>query len=62
MYDNNFNDLEQHYLYDLPEDREYRTAEYHCDICGSPISDYYYNINGDIICQDCLDEMYKEYI
>lgn len=32
-------------LEDLPE----------CSYCGEPITEDYYNINGDDICKECLD-------
>lgn len=33
-----------------------------CDQCGEPIQDdYYYEINGERICEGCLDK-YKKYI
>lgn len=30
-----------------------------CDYCGKPVDDYYYNINGEIICEDCLNENFR---
>ena len=31
-----------------------------CDCCGEPITDdYYYDIDGDKICKDCLDKWYR---
>lgn len=31
-----------------------------CDICGEPIQDdYYYNLNGDIFCKECLDGNFR---
>lgn len=31
-----------------------------CDICDSPVSgDHYYNINGDVICEDCMQEYFR---
>ena len=30
-----------------------------CDYCGKTVDDYYYNINGDIICEDCLNENFR---
>jgi formylmethanofuran dehydrogenase subunit E len=31
-----------------------------CDICGEPIQDeYYYEINGDKICPECLEDFKK---
>lgn len=32
-----------------------------CDICGEPLQDgYYYLINGEALCHDCLDNNYRE--
>lgn len=32
-----------------------------CDYCGEPIQDdYYFDIQGDRVCQHCIDEMKKE--
>lgn len=34
---------------------------YHCDYCGKPIQDeYYYEINGDIICEKCLERYFRK--
>lgn len=30
-----------------------------CDICGRPIDDTYYNLYGEICCEDCLDEHFR---
>lgn len=31
-----------------------------CDICEQPVAgDHYYNINGDVICQDCMEEYFR---
>lgn len=30
-----------------------------CDFCGRTVDDTYYNINGDIVCEDCLDEHFR---
>lgn len=35
---------------DLPE----------CDYCGRKIDDHFFNINGDIICEDCLNANFRE--
>lgn len=38
-------------LTDLPE----------CDYCGEKITDdYYYNINGDVICEGCLKKHFRQ--
>lgn len=32
-----------------------------CDCCGEPIQDEYcYEINGDLICEDCLDMHFRK--
>ncbi len=32
-----------------------------CDYCGEPITDdYCYNINGDIICEECLNDNFRK--
>lgn len=32
-----------------------------CDYCGEPIGDdYLYDINGDIICEECLKENFRK--
>ena len=34
-----------------------------CDYCGCHIpEDYYFEINGDIICEECLELHFKKYI
>ena len=31
-----------------------------CEKCNNPIQDdYYYDIEGDILCGDCVDDLYK---
>ena len=31
-----------------------------CDFCGRRISDpYYYEVMGDVICEDCMNEEYR---
>ena len=30
-----------------------------CDYCGNPVDDHYYNINGEIYCEGCLDEHFR---
>lgn len=57
----NFDDLEKHYLYDLPEDK-YEINEIECDQCGGLIDDVYYEIDGERICEDCLDDLYKRHL
>lgn len=27
-----------------------------CDYCGSPIDDHYYEIDGEIVCESCLEK------
>lgn len=32
-----------------------------CDYCDRTITDaYYYEINGDAICQECLDQVFRK--
>lgn len=32
-----------------------------CDYCHEPIQDdYLYNINGELICEDCLNRFFKK--
>lgn len=32
-----------------------------CDFCGKPIQDsFYYRINEEAVCKDCLDRHFKE--
>ncbi len=33
-----------------------------CDWCGCPIwmGDHYYNIHGEVLCADCVDDCKKE--
>lgn len=52
--------------YDLWEaherDQEKRLARLpKCDYCGEPVQDdFYYEINGDVICEHCLDQFFKK--
>ena len=33
----------------------------HCDICGEPIQDeYYYEIHGEKICPECLNDHFRK--
>lgn len=41
-------------------EQELRTAKLpECDICGNHIEDHYYNLYGEICCEDCLDEYFR---
>ena len=34
----------------------------HCEDCGEPIQDeYYYNLDGEILCEDCMKDRYRVY-
>ena len=34
-----------------------------CEYCDNPVSgDHYYNINGDVICQQCMEEHFRREI
>ena len=43
-------------------EQEKRLAELpECDYCGEKITDdYYYNINGDVICEECLKKHFRQ--
>mgnify|MGYP003324246704 CR=1 FL=1 len=30
-----------------------------CDYCGRTIDDHYYSINGEILCEICMDENFR---
>lgn len=30
-----------------------------CDICGRTVDEHYYNIYGETVCEDCLDEHFR---
>lgn len=34
----------------------------HCDYCGEPIHEKYYEIDGEIICEDCLDANFAKWV
>lgn len=31
-----------------------------CDICGEPIPERMYRINGETLCEECMDDKYGE--
>ena len=32
-----------------------------CDYCDNPIiEEFYYDLDGDIVCEDCLDRFFKK--
>ncbi len=42
------------------EDEKKRTRQVEtCDLCGDYIVDYYYEIDGDKVCECCLDRLFK---
>lgn len=48
---------------DLYDRRDEEQAEYeerlpHCEFCGEPIYEKYYEIEGKIVCEDCLEDLY----
>lgn len=50
-------------LYDRHEaEQERKLAKLpDCDYCGEPITDdHYYDLDGDIVCQECLDSNFKK--
>ena len=41
-------------------EQELRTADLpECDICGKQIEDHYYNLYGEICCEECLEENFR---
>jgi formylmethanofuran dehydrogenase subunit E len=34
----------------------------HCDYCGEVIYEKYYEINGKIVCEDCLEDLFAQYV
>jgi formylmethanofuran dehydrogenase subunit E len=55
----NYDQWEAHEL-----DQERRLAELPvCDICDDPIQDdFYYEINGENICEHCMDQFFRKEI
>lgn len=55
--DNPVKDAERYY-----EQLEQAAAELpKCDYCGKPLDDYY-NINGEILCSECLDDNFRHFV
>lgn len=44
--------------YDAAQARE-EAKRPHCEYCEEVLWDSYYYINGEIICEDCLDKIFK---
>lgn len=40
------------------EQARYEARFPHCDYCGEAIHDKYYEIDGKVICADCLEDLY----
>ena len=38
------------------------TNELLCEICEEEISNHYYEIGGEIYCDDCLEDLYGRYL
>lgn len=34
----------------------------HCEYCGEPIYEKYYEINGKIVCEECLEDLFAQYV
>lgn len=47
-------------LYDRHEAEQarYEARLPHCDYCGEPIYEKYYEIEGKTVCEDCLEDLY----
>lgn len=41
------------------EQAAYEAKLPHCVYCGEPMWDDYYEIDGEVVCRDCLDEHFK---
>lgn len=33
-----------------------------CDVCGHEIYDIYYNMNDEVLCEECMKELYMKWI
>ena len=45
------------YCEDLAKEEAYMPV---CDMCGEVIhEDYYFDFDGDIVCEDCVEKMYR---
>jgi formylmethanofuran dehydrogenase subunit E len=52
-------DPERDFLrYDAEQAREEARLP-HCDYCEEAIYDTYYSINGEIICEECLENLFR---
>ena len=41
------------------EQQEWEDSLPRCEGCGEPIDDYVYEIDGQILCLDCVNEKYR---
>ena len=39
--------------------QEWEDSLPHCDCCGEPIDDYVWEIDDEILCEDCAIEKYR---
>ena len=52
-------------LFDRYDEKQQREMDKlpKCEYCGEPITnDFLYNINGDIICEDCLNDNFRKHV
>lgn len=54
-----YNDLFD--AYDRKQAREEARLP-HCDCCGEPIWEKYYEINGEIYCEECLEKNFSHWV
>lgn len=40
-------------------EREADEKRLHCEVCGKPITEEYWEIDAEILCRDCMDYYYK---
>ena len=41
------------------EQQEWEDSLPHCECCGDPIDDYVWEIDGEVLCDDCAREKYR---
>ena len=44
------------------EQSEYERNLPHCDYCGEPIHEKYYEIDGDTVCEECLEAHFAKWV
>ena len=53
--------IADYHRYDAVQQREVERCP-KCDYCDAPITvDTYYDLDGDIVCEECLDRHFKKF-